>query len=291
MSKSLLSKIEDIYPSLSKSHKKIADFVLNNYEKAAYYTAAKLGAETDISESTVVRFAMHLGFEGYPEFQDALQEDIKGQLTSLQRMEVASYRMSGEDVLTKVLTDDRASIKETLNNISREDFKNAAEAINSAGKIYILGIRSSAPLAEFIYFYFKMIYDNVVLIDTASASEMFEKAFKIKKNDVCIALSFPRYSKAVVNTLDYIKDKGAKIIAITDSNSSPIVPVADYVLLAKSNMASFVDSLVAPMSLINALIVEATMKQRDEVLDTFSELENIWDKYDVYETSEDIINE
>lgn len=291
MSKSLLSKIEDIYPSLSKSHKKIADFVLSNYEKAAYYTAAKLGAETDISESTVVRFAMHLGFEGYPEFQDALQEDIKGQLTSLQRMEVASYRMSGEDVLTKVLTDDRASIKETLNNISREDFKNAAEAINSAGKIYILGIRSSAPLAEFIYFYFKMIYDNVVLIDTASASEMFEKAFKIKKNDVCIALSFPRYSKAVVNTLDYIKDKGAKIIAITDSNSSPIVPVADYVLLAKSNMASFVDSLVAPMSLINALIVEATMKQRDEVLDTFSELENIWDKYDVYETSEDIINE
>ncbi len=291
MSKSLLSKIEDIYPSLSKSHKKIADFVLNNYEKAAYYTAAKLGAETDISESTVVRFAMHLGFEGYPEFQDALQEDIKGQLTSLQRMEVASYRMSGEDVLTKVLTDDRASIKETLNNISREDFKNAAEAINSAGKIYILGIRSSAPLAEFIYFYFKMIYDNVVLIDTASASEMFEKAFKIKKNDVCIALSFPRYSKAVVNTLDYIKDKGAKIIAITDSNSSPIVPVADYVLLAKSNMASFVDSLVAPMSLINALIVEATTKQRDEVLDTFSELENIWDKYDVYETSEDIINE
>ena len=291
MSKSLLSKIEDIYPSLSKSHKKIADFVLNNYEKAAYYTAAKLGAETDISESTVVRFAMHLGFEGYPEFQDALQEDIKGQLTSLQRMEVASYRISGEDVLTKVLTDDRASIKETLNNISREDFKNAAEAINSAGKIYILGIRSSAPLAEFIYFYFKMIYDNVVLIDTASASEMFEKAFKIKKNDVCIALSFPRYSKAVVNTLDYIKDKGAKIIAITDSNSSPIVPVADYVLLAKSNMASFVDSLVAPMSLINALIVEATMKQRDEVLDTFSELENIWDKYDVYETSEDIINE
>ncbi len=291
MSKSLLAKIEEIYPELSKSHKKIADFVLNNYEKAAYYTAAKLGAETDISESTVVRFAMHLGFDGYPEFQDALQEDIKGQLTSLQRMEVASYRMASEDVLTKVLSDDRASIKETLAGVSREDFNKAADAINKADKIYIIGIRSSAPLANFIYFYFKMVYDNVILIDTASASEMFEKAYRIKKNDVCIAISFPRYSKTVVNTLKYVKDKGAKVIAITDSTTSPIVPHSNYVLTAKSNMASFVDSLVAPMSLINALIVQSTMERRDEVLGAFSELESIWDKYDVYEKAEDIINE
>ena len=291
MSKSLLSKIEEIYPSLSKSHKKIADFILNDYAKAAYYTASKLGAETGISESTVVRFAMHLGFEGYPEFQDALQEDIKGQLTSLQRMEVASYRMASEDVLTKVLTDDRASIKETLANLSREDFNKSAEAINKAEKIYIIGIRSSAPLANFIYFYFKMVYDNVILIDTASASEMFEKAYRIKKNDVCIAISFPRYSKAVINTLKYVKDKGATIIALTDSKASPIVPLANYVLTASSNMASFVDSLVAPLSLINALIVQSTMEKRDDVLGAFSKLESIWDKYDVYETSEDIINE
>ena len=291
MSTSLLTTIEQVYPELSKSHKKIADFVLQNYEKAAYYTAAKLGQETDISESTVVRFATSLGFDGYPEFQDALQDDIKGKLTTLQRMEIASLKMSNEDVLSKVLSNDRASIKETLQNVSRDDFKKAAKAINKAEKIYIVGIRSSAPLANFIYFYFKMVYNNVVLIDTASASEMFEKIFKISKKDVCIAISFPRYSKTVAKTLEYVKDKGAKIIAITDSNNSPIVADANYVLTAKSTMASYVDSLVAPLSLINALIVESTMEKRDDVLDTFSELENVWDRYDVYEKTEDIIND
>lgn len=291
MSKTLLGHIEEIYPDLSKSHKKIADFIINNYEKAAYYTAARLGAETDISESTVVRFAAQLGFEGYPEFQDALQEDIKGKLTTLQRMEIASLKMVDEDVLDKVLRGDRASIKDTLENVSREDFKNAAKAINNADKIYILGVRSTAPLANFIYFYFKMVYDNVVLITSASSSEEFEQIFKIKKGDVCIAISFPRYSKQVVKTLEYAKEKGAKIIAITDSHSSPIAPLSNYVLTAKSNMASFMDSLVAPLSLINALIVEATMEKRDDVLERFAELENVWDKYDVYEKSEDIINE
>lgn len=291
MSNSLLGSIEEVYPELSKSHKKIADFIINNYEKAAYYTAAKLGAETDISESTVVRFASTIGYEGYPEFQEALQEDIKGKLTTLQRMEVASLKMVDEDVLDKVLRDDRASIKDTLENVSREDFAKAAMAINEANKIYILGVRSTAPLANFIYFYFKMIYDNVVLITSASSSEEFEQIFKIKKDDVCIAISFPRYSKQVVKTLEYAKEKGAKIIAITDSNSSPIAPLSNYVLTAKSNMASFIDSLVAPLSLINALIVESTMEKRDDVLATFQELENIWDKYDVYEKVEDLINE
>lgn len=287
----LLSQIETVYPTLSKSHKKIADFILNNYEKAACYTAAKLGTETDISESTVVRFATHLGYEGYPEFQEALQEDIKGKLTTLQRMEVSSLKLVDEDVLDKVMRNDRACIKETLETVSREDFEKAAKAINNADKIYILGVRSSAPLANFMYFYLKMVFDNVVLITSASSSEEFEQIFKIKKNDVCIAISFPRYSKQVVKTLEYTKEKGAKIIAITDSTTSPIAPLANYVLTAKSNMASFIDSLVAPLSLINALIVEASLEKRDEVLETFSELEGIWDKYDVYEKSEDIINE
>lgn len=287
----LLSQIETIYPTLSKSHKKIADFILNNYEKAAYYTAAKLGAETDISESTVVRFATHLGFEGYPEFQDALQEEIKGKLTTLQRIEVASLKLVDEDVLDKVMRNDRASIKETLENISRDDFEKSAKAINEAEKIYILGVRSSAPLANFLYFYLKLVYDNVVLITSASSSEEFEQIFKIGTKDVCLAISFPRYSKQVVKTLEYAKQKGAKIIAITDSTTSPIAPYANYVLTAKSNMASFMDSLVAPLSLINALIVEAALDKRDEVLDTFTELESVWEKYDVYEKSEDIINE
>lgn len=287
----LLSQIENVYPTLTKSHKRIAEFILNNYEKAAYYTAAKLGTETDISESTVVRFATYMGFEGYPEFQMALQEDIKGKLTTLQRMEVSSLKLIDEDVLEKVMKNDRSSIKETLENVSREDFNNAADAINAADKIYILGVRSSAPLANFIYFYLKMVYDNVVLITSASSSEEFEQIFKIRENDVCLAISFPRYSKQVAKTLEYAKEKGAKIIAITDSNTSPIAPLANFVLTAKSNMVSFMDSLVAPLSLINALILAATLEKRDEVLDTFAELETVWDKYDVYEKSGEMINE
>ncbi|MBQ0136088.1 MAG: MurR/RpiR family transcriptional regulator [Oscillospiraceae bacterium] len=287
----LLSQIENAYPTLTKSHKRIAEFILNNYEKAAYYTAAKLGTETDISESTVVRFATYMGFEGYPEFQMALQEDIKGKLTTLQRMEVSSLKLIDDDVLEKVMKNDRSSIKETLENVSREDFNNAADAINAADKIYILGVRSSAPLANFIYFYLKMVYDNVVLITSASSSEEFEQIFKIKENDVCLAISFPRYSKQVAKTLEYAKEKGAKIIAITDSITSPIAPLANFVLTAKSSMVSFMDSLVAPLSLINALILAATLEKRDEVLDTFAELETVWDKYDVYEKSGEMINE
>jgi DNA-binding MurR/RpiR family transcriptional regulator len=287
----LLSRIEQEYPKFSKSHKRIADFILNDYQKAAYYTAAKLGEETDISESTVVRFAAQLGFEGFPEFQAALRDDIKGKLTTLQRMEVASFKMLDEDVLEKVMRSDRDAIKETLANVSHDDFKAAAAAINDADRIYILGVRSAAPLANFMNFYLKMVYDNVVLITSASSSEEFENIFKIRKEDVCIAISFPRYSKQVVTTLEYAKEKGAKIIAVTDSDSSPIAPLATYLLKAKSNMASFTDSLVAPLSLINALIVEATIGKRDEVLGTFAELESIWDKYDVYEKTEDGDNE
>lgn len=283
----LLSRIEQEYPKFSKSHKKIADFILNDYQKAAYYTAAKLGEETDISESTVVRFAAQLGFEGFPEFQAALRDDIKGKLTTLQRMEVASFKMLDEDVLEKVMRSDRDAIKETLANVSHDDFKASAAAINDAERIYILGVRSAAPLANFMNFYLKMVYDNVVLITSASSSEEFENIFKIRKEDVCIAISFPRYSKQVVTTLEYAKEKSAKIIAVTDSDSSPIAPLATYLLKAKSNMASFTDSLVAPLSLINALIVEATIGKRDEVLGTFAELESIWDKYDVYDKTED----
>lgn len=291
MSISLLSKIEQDYTKLSKSHKKIADFILKDYQKAAFYTAARLGEETDISESTVVRFATYMGFEGYPEFQEALQENIKGKLTTLQRMEVSSLKMVNEDVLTKVLTDDRTAIKETLSMVSPDKFYSAADKINKAEKIYILGVRSSAPLANFMYFYFKMVYDNVVLIDGAATSEIFEDIFKINDKDVCIAISFPRYSRQVVNTLRYVKEKGASIIAITDSESSPIAPFSEYVLTAKTSMTSFTDSLVAPLSLINALIVASSLEKREETLTTFTELENVWKKYGVYEDDGEYINE
>ena len=287
----LLSRIERDYPSFSKSHKKIADFILNDYGKAACYTAAKIGAETDVSESTVVRFAAHLGFEGFPEFQNALREEIKGKLTTVQRMEVAKLRMQDEAVLDNVMQSDRNAIKNTINSVSRADFSAAAQAINKADKIYILGVRSAAPLANFLNFYLKMVYDNVILITSASSSEEFENIFKIRKDDVCIAISFPRYSKQVVSTLEYAKEKGADIIAITDSETAPIAPLANHTLIARSNMASFMDSLVAPLSLINALVVGATLEKSEDVAETFAELESMWDKFDVYEKTGDAGNE
>lgn len=287
MTASLLTQIKEQYPTFSKSHKKLADFILNNYEKAAFFTAAKLGEETGISVSTVVRFATQMGFEGYPEFQSALRENIKGKLTSTQRLEVADNQNIGADILDTVLNRDIDMIKETLRSISRTDFDGAAKAINSASRIYILGVRSSAPLADFMYFYFKMVYNNVKLINSNSSSEMFEEIFRIGPDDVCIAASFPRYSKQVYNILNYIHDKGAKIIALTDNESSPIASLSDYVLVAKSSMASFIDSIVAPMSVVNALMVAATEGKHDDILDTFNELERVWDLYDVYEKLED----
>jgi len=287
MSNSLLSKIEKIYLSLSKSHKKIASYILEHYDKAAFMTAATLGKTVDISESTVVRFATQLGFEGYPELQKALQEMIKSKLTAIQRIEVTSVRMMDDNVLDKVLSSDIEMIRTTLENISKDNFKFAVEAINKAKKIYILGVRSSASLASFISFYFNLVYDQVELVDSASPSGIFEQIFKITSDDVCIAISFPRYSKQTIDALQFIHDKGTKVVAITDSNMSPIAPFSDYILAAKSDMASFVDSLVAPLSVINALIVAVTLEKKDEVFKNFSELESVWKEYQVYENMED----
>lgn len=291
MNSSVLTLIEEQYPKLSKSHKRIADYILNNYEKAAFLTAAKLGQETGISESTAVRFATQLGFEGYPEFQSNLQETIRGKLTSTQRMEVASIHIWEGDLLENVMMSDRQTIKDTLESVSREDFQGAAEAINQAKTIYILGVRSTAPLANFIYFYFKLIYDKVKLITAASSSEMYEEIFKISDEDVCLALSFPRYSRQVIKTLRYVHSKGAKIIAITDSEQAPIAELSDYLLVAKNSMVSFVDSMVAPLSLIDALIVASARERREDVQKTFLELDSVWDNYNVYETSGDLADE
>lgn len=291
MNSSLLTRIEEKYPTLSKSHRKLADYILQNYEKAAYYTAAKLGEVTGISVSTVVRFATQLGFDGYPEFQDELRENIKGKLTATQRLEVADSQMTKETVLDTVLNDDISMIRDTLRDIDRDDFLNAAHAMNKAKHIYIIGVRSSAPLARFMYFYFKMVYDNVKVISSNSSSGMFEETYRIGPDDVCIAASFPRYSKQVYNAISYIHDKGAAIIAITDTKTSPIASLSDYVLVAKSNMASFIDSITAPMSLITALIIAATEGKHDEIRANFTELEHIWDLYDVYEKPEESVDE
>ena len=287
MPKMLISKIEKVYPTLSKGHKRIADFITEHYDKAAFMTAAKLGESVGISESTVVRFAAELGFDGYPELQNNLQELIKNRLTSVQRMEVADINLGERHVLDKALAADIEMIRATLEQTSREGFAAAVDAINKAGKIYILGVRSSASLASFMAFYFNLFRDNVHLVDSASASEIFEQMYRITKNDLCIAISFPWYSKQTINALRFVRDRGATIVSITDSDSSPIAALADHLLVARSNMVSFVDSLVAPLSLINALIAAAAKSRSEDVYNNLHALETIWNEYQVYQSPQD----
>ncbi len=287
----ILSKVDIKNKKLSKGHKKLVAYITENYDKAAFMTAAKLGEKVGVSESTVVRFATEMGFKGYPELQKELQQMIKSKLTAVQRMEVSSTLIGEQDAIKKVLNGDIELIRNTLEHISTDEFAKAVETINSARKIYILGVRSSAALASFLYFYLNPVFENVVLIDTSSGSEMFEQMFRISEEDVCVAISFPRYSKQTINALRFINDRGTKIIAITDSANSPIAEYADNILVAKSDMVSVVDSLVAPLSLINALIVAVTFSRRDEVYNNFNKLESIWDEYQVYDKSDGGENE
>lgn len=286
MKSNLLARLENNTASMSKGHKKIAAYILDNYDKAAFMTASALGEKVGTSESTVVRFASELGFKGYPELQKELQQLIKSKLTAVQRMEVSQSLIGDNDIVGTVLAGDIELIRETAEQTSKEDFRNAVEAINRAKKIYILGVRSSAALASFLAFYFNLVFESVVLVDTSSNSEMFEQMFRIGEGDVCIAISFPRYSRQTVNALRFINDRKATVISITDTLDSPMAPYTDYLLVAKSNMASVVDSLVAPLSLINALIVSVTLSKKDEVYNNFNDLESIWDKYQVYEKDE-----
>ena len=275
MTKQLLSKIEGCHSSMSKGHKRITDYITENYDKAAFMTAAKLGDAVGVSESTVVRFASELGFSGYPQLQKTLQEVVKSRLTSVQRMEAAG----GEDMLEHAFSSDIDTIKATRESISREAFNASVEAINRAKHIYVLGVRSAASLASFAAFYLNFVYDSVTLIEPAGTGEAFDQAFRINKDDVCIAISFPRYSKQTINML--------RVISVTDSENSPIAQFATHLLLARSSMVSFVDSLVAPLSLINALIAAAASEKSGEVYSNLSSLENIWDEYQIYQTHED----
>ncbi len=287
----ILSKTDLSSKKLSKGHKKLAQYISTNYDKAAFMTASKLGEKVGVSESTVVRFATEMGFRGYPELQKELQQMIKSKLTAVQRMEVSSNLIGEDDAIKKVLNGDIELIRDTLESVSDTEFKKAVEMINKAKKIYILGVRSSAALASFLYFYLNPVFENVVLVDTSSGSEMFEQMFRINEDDVCVAISFPRYSKQTINALRFINDRGTNIIAITDSAVSPIAEFADTLLVAKSDMVSVVDSLVAPLSLINALIVALTFSRREEVYNNFNKLESIWDEYQVYDKSDGGDNE
>jgi DNA-binding MurR/RpiR family transcriptional regulator len=287
MNTDLISKIKEMLSSFSKGQRLIGKFIIEHYDKAAFMTAYKLGVTVGVSESTVVRFASEVGYKGYPELQNALQDLIRNRLTSVQRMEVTSDQLGDQNVLEKVLTSDIEKIRKTLDDISKDDFDGAVDALIGASKIYILGVRSSSALASFLGFYLNLIFENVRLVHTTSVSEMFEQVMRVNSNDVVIGISFPRYSLRTLKALKFASDRGAQVLAITDSHQSPLAPFAKYLLLARSDMASFVDSLVAPLSLINALIVAVGLKKRDEVSKTFAELEKIWDDYQVYEKIEE----
>ena len=280
--KNLLKQIKESYSSFSKGQKKIADYIITQYDKAAYITAAKLGNEVNVSESTVVRFAVALGYDGFPELQAALREIIKNKLTSLQRFEIISDKMGDEDILTKIMSGDISKLKTTMDNLDKDAFYNSVEAISKANTIYILGVRSSSALAAFMGFYFNLMFQNVKIVQTTSISEVFEQILRVGKDDVVIGITFPRYSRRTVKALEYAKSCCASVIAITDTEKSPIVAYSDYCLYAKSDTASFVDSLVAPMSIINALIVAVGMQKKDETAVIFDKLEKIWDEYDVF---------
>ena len=279
----ILTYIQENMSTFSKGQKLIANYILQSYDKAAFMTASKLGKTVNVSESTVVRFAAELGFDGYPSMQKTLQEMIRNELTSIQRVEVSNERIGNQDIMTMVMQSDIEKIRLTLDETDRSSFNEAVSAISSAKKIYILGVRSASVLADFISFYFRFMFDNLVSVDTTSISEVFEQILRISADDVFIGLSFPRYSKRTVKAMQFAKDRGAKVIAITDSKVSPLTKMADVSLLAKSDMASFVDSLVAPLSLVNALIVAVSREKTVQLETSLNGLEKIWEEYEVYE--------
>lgn len=287
MKRNLIAMIEEGMPTFSKGQKRIANYILEHYDKAAYMTASKMGALVGVSESTVVRFAIELGFDGYPDMQKSLQELIRMKLTSVQRVEVTNSLIGEGDVLEKILMSDAEKIRHTLEEIDRDAFEAAVDKIVEAEKIYIIGVRSSSSLAGFLNFNFRMMFDNVKFVQTTSGSEMFEQIMSIGKNDVMIAISFPRYSKRIVNAVEYAHNAGADVISLTDSHQSPIAGVADQLLLARSDLVSFVDSLVAPLSIINAIIVAVSRKKMDDIRVRFDKLEKIWDEYEVYDKAQD----
>lgn len=280
--KDLIEEIERIFPKLSKGQKLIAQYIIDNYDKVAFMTASKLSKMVGVSESTVVRFANTLGFDGYPQLQKALQDIIKIKLTTVQRVEMARDYSNEETILEKIFTSDIDNIRATQEQLDKKTFQKIVDQILIADKIYIVGSRSSTALALYLGFYLNLILDNVTVLGQ-SISDIFEQMLRINEKDLIIGISFPRYSKQTVKVLKYAKEQNTTIVALTDSNMSPIYDIATYSLTAKSNMASFVDSLVAPLSLINALIIAVGMREKDEITDYFNKLETIWDRYNIYD--------
>ncbi|MCR3761259.1 MurR/RpiR family transcriptional regulator [Clostridium felsineum] len=277
----LMRIIQIKFPRLSKGQKLIAEYILKHYDKAAFMTAARLGVSVGVSESTVVRFANELGFSGYPKLQKALHELIKNKLTTVQRIELSNTFISEESSLKGVLKADMENIRVTLEKINHNVFDDVINSIFSAKRIYIIGLRSSTALAEFLGFYLNLILDNVYVV-SYKISDIFEQIINITSDDLLIGIGFPRYASRTIEALRFAKSRKTKVVALTDSLLSPLATEADYTLIAQSNMASFVDSLVAPMSVINALIVSVGLREKDRISNVFTDLENIWKEYKVY---------
>lgn len=280
----LLVRLNKNYKTLSKGQKQLAAYITENYDRAAFITASKMGRIVGVSESTVVRFAYALGYDGYPELQKSLQELIRNKLTSVQRIQLTGD-LQPNDVLRSVLKSDVSNIRATIDSIDNASFNAAINALLEAKKVYIVGLMSAAPLAQFLAYYLGFVMDNVVMVSGAMGN-IYEDLFRISSEDVCIGISFPRYSNRTIDALDFARGKEATIIAITDSVSSPIAEKAEHALVARSDMAGFADSLVAPLSLINAIIVACSLRRREQVSNTLSQLEGIWGSHGVYVTKE-----
>lgn len=286
MKTNLITHITERVPEFSKGQRRIAAYILEHYDTAAYMTAYCLGETVGVSESTVVRFAAELGFDGYPQLQKGMQELVRSKLTSVQRVEVTRARMKDEDVLSGVMSYDVANIRQTLEELSPQVFNQAVDALVNARRVYVFGAGSCRALANFLAYYLKLLLPDICLISTSSEMEILEEMIHINKNDAIIALSFPRYSSKAVKAVHFAHSRGAKVIAVTDSLLSPIADFATCLLLAHSDMATIVDSLVAPMSIMNALLVAISLKRMDANRDTLNELESLWESYHVYHPPE-----
>ncbi len=287
MSKSVLQTIRAGMDTFSKGQKRIAAFILDNYDRAAFMTAAKLGETASVSESTVVRFAAQLGYDGYPDMQKALQELIRGRLTSIQRIQVSRDQMTGSDILGSVMQRDMNSIHDVIERLDREEFERVVDKLLNAKHIYILGVRSSSFLAGYLNFYLHLIFKNVTLVQSSAAGEIYEQLVHIGPGDVLVSISFPRYSKMAIHAVEFACRRGGDVVAVTDSPMSPMYKMASASLLASSDMISFVDSMAAPLSLLNALILAVGQQRRDDLSATLAEMEQVWSKYSIFGKEDD----
>ena len=286
MENDILAVIERESASFSKGQRNIAKYILENYDKAAFMTAGKLGKTVGVSESTVVRFAAELGYDGYPEMRKVLQEVVRNKLTSVQRIEVATEQIDEENLIDSIMTADAERVRITLESVDREAFDRAVSAIVNAKKVYIIGTRASSSLATFFGYYMSLIMDNVAVVHDTAVSEVYEQLFRVGPGDVVIGISFPRYSSRTVAAMKYAKSRGAETIGITDCEASPLYGISNINLYARSDMVSFIDSLVSPMSLLNALLAEIGFCSRENISDTFRRLEDVWSEYAVFLTDD-----